>query len=755
MSKRILILQPEQESGQILADFFMKRGDQVWQIDQVAQAGKILETGRPDFIFIDLHIPGMEWLDLLSRIHLEYPKTKVIATNKYPDVRRELLANEHGVDVFLRAPFSPQWIENALKRLESGDSTSLLKKPGEQLIPKVRVSMRMKITLPYAILALLFALGAAYLVGRYVMESIQERFNNQLVNSAILSSDWMVQEEERILRTLRQLANTQGIPEALAARNTGLLREIVLPIAANYQEEEVAILDLDGTGLLSLVHVEGGGPLDYEATQGDLRLANLEIVQKVLDRKIDDQGDKFAGLFDPQEGEPYFYIAGPVFNLDNQLTGAIVIGKSLSTLVSQNRQDTLAQISLYRMDGSLMASSLFIQENILPLSEQTVGEALSLQDAATRLREFETTSSPENNPTLRDMSIASSAYTELLGPWEARNGEDLGVIGVSLPQSFQFLPSFFNQLQAFLLVAMAFVGVIAIGMFLANQMTEPLSRVVQATARVAQGNLEVKVPSKGNDEVAVLAHAFNFMVSGLQEGFIYRDLLGRTVSPEVREALRNSFASGSLRLEGQNTIATVLITDIRGFTSISEKEEPATILNWLNEYFGELVPVLASYGGVVDKFEGDAMLAFFGILPAPQTPEESAYLACMAALDMLKVIEQLNQRRASRGEPPLLTGIGVNTGILTAGGLGTADRLNYTIIGDTVNTTQRMQGITNEFGESGIVISESTLKSLKDNRARFFFSPLGEHAFKGKQELLWLYRLMPRAEPARAEAAHD
>jgi adenylate cyclase len=174
------------------------------------------------------------------------------------------------------------------------------------------------------------------------------------------------------------------------------------------------------------------------------------------------------------------------------------------------------------------------------------------------------------------------------------------------------------------------------------------------------------------------------MVSGCR-GVYLPHLPGRTVSRKCGPAA--PFASGDLRLEGQNATATVLMSDIRGFTSISEKEAPTTILNWLNEYFGELVPIITSHGGVVDKFEGDAMLAFFGILPTPLPAQDSACQACMAAMEMLVVIDTINARRAGRGEPPLVTGISVNSGSLTAGSLGTSDRLNYTIIGDTVNTT--------------------------------------------------------------------
>jgi len=137
------------------------------------------------------------------------------------------------------------------------------------------------------------------------------------------------------------------------------------------------------------------------------------------------------------------------------------------------------------------------------------------------------------------------------------------------------------------------------------------------------------------------------------------------------------------------------------------------------------------------------MLTFFGILPSPLPADESSRQACQAALEMLDVLERLNAIRKKRGEPILLTGIGVSTGTLTAGGLGTVDRLNYTIIGDTVNTTQRIQQVTASFGESGIVVSENTLKSLGDLRNNFNFEPIGEHILRGKEESLWLYRLRP------------
>jgi len=257
---------------------------------------------------------------------------------------------------------------------------------------------------------------------------------------------------------------------------------------------------------------------------------------------------------------------------------------------------------------------------------------------------------------------------------------------------------------------------------------------------------------EGNDELAVLSYSFNSMIAGLQEGSIYRDLLGRTVSPEVREQLRQTFDTGRLRLEGQQAIATVLMSDIRGFTSLAEQAPPATVMNWLNEYYDRVVPVIIRHGGVVNKFDGDALLTFFGILPRILEPKKSAQAACQAALEMLAAIEELNQIRQSRGEPPLVTGIGINTGAVIAGGLGARDRLHYTIIGDTVNTTQRLEALTRQVLKgSGALIGHPTFTALEENQAEFILETLGLHSVKGKREQLMVYRLAPVDEKPKVD----
>ena len=726
MTRRVLIFQIDPASAKTLTRYFLKKGDRVWKTSRLQEAMAVLTKELPDLAFIDLHAPENAALDLISLVSRKCPQTKVIVTNRNPDIRSELAARELGASVFLREPFTEAWINTAIQKAAGASSPT----PGEDTVPRlprVIVPMRVKITLPYILLALTFIAASLYLIGRYVFNSLQDRFTNQLIDAGKLSTDWMVAEEQHLLETLRLVSHTDGLVEAINNRDSNRLRTISLPILVNYKEEALDFIDLKGNSLLSLHHNPGGAVEDYDATYGDNSLAKLDFIQKVVVKNQDATGDKYAGLVRGAWGDT-FYIAGPVRDLNNNLIGVILVGKSIPSLVKELREATFSHLSLYDKNGSLMASTLLPSSGEYPL-DPGMSSAILIRQGSESVR--------------RDLKIGSVNYSEIIGPWEARGGEDLGLIGVSLPQSFFVRPSRFTSLQAGIFMVLIFLAIILIGMLTARQITLPLNQIVDASKKVAEGDFQVKVQPKGNDEIMVLGHSFNYMIAGLQEGSIYRDLLGKTVSPQVRETLRQSFSSGELRLEGQNTIGTVLISDIRNFTALAEKEEPTTILRWLNDYFGKLVPIVNAYGAIVDKFEGDAMLAFFGILPIRLPPEESAYRACQAAIEIMAVIDEMNLQRSALDVPPLLTGIGVNTGTLMAGGLGTSDRLDYTIIGDTVNTTQRMQDLTRQIGETATIVGENTLTALRGRRGEFIFEPLGEHALKGKSELLWVYRLRP------------
>lgn len=617
-----------------------------------------------------------------------------------------------------------------------------LNTPRDQL-PQVRFPIRLKITLPYVILGLLMLLAIAYLVSQVVVDTIEERFTNQLIEGGKLTNDWMVSEEDRLLQTLRLLSHMEGVPGAIVAANAEQLRELALPIFVNNGEEAIEILDQTGASLLSLRRRGGAALEEYEASRGEKAFMRWGFVQNVLAQHQDQAGDKYAGLARAAWGD-YLYVVGPVFDDQARQVGAILVGKSLPTLLRQIRTDTLAHLTVYDFNGRQIASTFpFSADTAHPLTPKLASAVLTGQ---------------AESSLMRPLTSASINYSEILSPLQLREftssstqlrqNNDVALIGTALANSFMAHPSAITRWQIFLMTVIVFVLIIGLGLYVSGRITNPLQRVVTASTKVAEGDLNVRVETKGNDEVALLAHAFNGMVNDLREGSIYRDLLGRTVSPEVREQLRQGFAAGHLRLQGQEAVATVLVSDIRGFTTLAESESPPVVMSWLNDYYRVLMPILTAHGGVISKFEGDTLLAFLGILPEPLPAGESARRACRAALALLAAVERFNHHRLERGEPLFNVGLGLNTGPVIAGALGSDDRLHYTIIGDTVNTTVRLQSLTRQFGqESGIILSHHTLFALGERRHDYHLEEMGVQTLRGKTEQLLVYRLLAARGP--------
>lgn len=730
---KVLIVQSETESAQILTEIFVQRGDEVFNILNVADANSILQREEPNLMVLDLHLPKGVLLELLRNQRNKFPDVKMIISNRYPDLSRELDVKEFGTYVFLRSPFNKIWVDKALEKLEQIDpeEKQSIRRRRSPLF-WISLPVRLKIILPYLFLSLLLSMGAGYVVSQVAVDTIEERFVNNLIEVGKLTFSWLVEEESNRLETLRLLAYTDGLVESILAKDSETLRDLVLGLAINNREEAIEILDSQGVALISIRHIPGGDRESFDFSKGETIFVEADFVQKVLNQNSDDRGDKFAGLIQASWGN-YFYVAGPITNEENQLIGVVLVGRSVPTMVHETRElllgdeNSFAHVSLYGPTGETLGTTHIDVENIdLPIEK--VLEIFNRQH-------YESQSRP--------LSASGIDYREILGPWEVRAGHDIGLVGVSLAETFLVSPSKQTQVQIYILATLGLLLIIGVGMLLSRSITRPLKQVITAASEVSQGKWDVAVEPQGRDELAMLAHTFNYMVSNLKEGVIYRDMLGRTITPQVRDQMREGLLSGNLKLEGQNTIATMMITDIRSFTVISESESPTTILDWLNQYYGEIVPIINANDGVTSEFVGDSVMAYFGILPVALDPSESALQTCLAAVDILKSVKAMNRHRREAGIPPLVTGIGINTGEVAAGGIGTAERLHYSIIGDAVNITSRIENLTKELHETSAIISQDTYEALGVYRDNFIFSPMGSHMFKGKSEPIMVYRLLP------------
>lgn len=281
-----------------------------------------------------------------------------------------------------------------------------------------------------------------------------------------------------------------------------------------------------------------------------------------------------------------------------------------------------------------------------------------------------------------------------------------------------------------------FAGVlILLGLTMTLLMTrffqQPLKKLTDSANEISKGNYDCKTVICSNDEMGVLGDSFNAMAKSLKEKEFMRDTFGKIVTPQIRDYLLNK----NVALGGETLDVTVMFCDIRGFTTLSESMKPETIVSLLNEYFTGLEKCIAQHGGVINKYIGDAVMALFG---APMQSTTHAIDAYAAALDMRKELVEMNKNFVAQGLPELKFGIGLHSGPVLAGNIGAANRMEYTVIGDTVNTASRIEGLCKTY-KKDLLLSESTVQSLQAARNNINLIFIDDAEIRGRKEKVKLY----------------
>jgi adenylate cyclase len=279
------------------------------------------------------------------------------------------------------------------------------------------------------------------------------------------------------------------------------------------------------------------------------------------------------------------------------------------------------------------------------------------------------------------------------------------VVFTTIPHSvvFEAVQSITRQ-NLFLTAAVLFIAILFIWLF-SKTISTPVGILAGAALQIEQGQFELNLKPKTHDELGLLTESFGKMSSAL-------GIFGRFTNRDIAlRAMRGEIKPGGLPKH-----ATIFFSDIRGFTEKSENFTKAfgedasnRIVMWLNEYFTRMVDCVEKTGGVVDKFIGDAVMAHWGTAFTAGSPEKDAFNCVSAALMMRKALMEINSRRAKNdpGNPEIRIGCGINTGIVTAGQIGSEQRMEYTAIGDPVNLASRTEALNKPLG-TDILITEDT-----------------------------------------------
>jgi class 3 adenylate cyclase len=273
------------------------------------------------------------------------------------------------------------------------------------------------------------------------------------------------------------------------------------------------------------------------------------------------------------------------------------------------------------------------------------------------------------------------------------------------------------------------------GLIVASQVSRSIQRPLQALGafahRIGTGDLTARLSLSGRDVAGRLAKTLNEMAAGLEERDHVKEVFGRYIATQVSDKI----LSGQVNLGGESRNVTILFSDIRNFTATAEQMTPTQVVTFLNDYFSEMVEAVFEQNGMLDKFLGDGLMAVFGAFgDAPDHPRR----AVMAALRMKALLAKINGERSVAGKAPIAIGIGIHSDEVIVGNIGSRKRLEFTVVGDGVNVSSRLQGLNKEFGTT-ILVSETTFQALE---GEFECRQMPEAALRGRAKELKFYEVV-------------
>lgn len=415
---------------------------------------------------------------------------------------------------------------------------------------------------------------------------------------------------------------------------------------------------------------------------------------------------------------PAAAIAIPIKNNSDETYDVITMIVSLPELINSVRSEGIIKTLVINQAGKVIIS----------------------EDASLVLAETDLSSLP----IVKEMSVSridngQTRYVDgngikYLGSFKKIDLANIGVIATA-EEGKAFRSVYLTIYRNILILVIVLGASIIIALLFSKTLTRPIHRLVTLMKKVKEGDFSYRIKKMPNDEMGILMNSFNTMNAGLSERERIKSTFGRFVNKEIAEQALH----GELKLGGERKELAVFFSDIRSFTQMSESMEPEAVVTFLNDYMTRMVQCVNDTHGVVDKFIGDSIMAVWG---APVSHDNDSKNAIECALMMREALIRFNEERKAQKLSPVHMGCGINTGPALAGQIGSKDRMEYTVIGDTVNLASRIESLNKPFA-TDILISDETFKKV---RGEYLVAKMQPITVKGKKDVIQIWAVLGRKD---------
>jgi len=554
------------------------------------------------------------------------------------------------------------------------------------------VKFRTRLTLLFGGLLVISLATVLFSINRIAKSSALEGIEKNLSKTVKTVDKLHRQRVLNLQQNLRLLAGDYGFKSAYASEDELTIRSALENHQNRLADANLMVLcDLDGLVLSNT----------YQPSLNGLAFPWLEILDQADES---DSGEAAAlGVLD---NRVYQFLVTPLLAPD--IEAWVVSGFRLDEATAIQLSDiTGSEVSFFQASGQ---QTKLITSTLNPGAQNVLLHFLRGTDINSKLNQYRA----ENETHI--------------GHFLKLNGSATPEITAFVQQSLDKALAPYKKLSGYVIwiFIVSISGILLLIIALSKNVTRSLTRLSSAARSVTRGDLSTRLEVSGNDEFGLLSSTFNEMTLGLEEKEQVRDLLGKVVSPEVASKL----ISEGVELGGEEREATILFCDIQGFTQLSESQAPTRVLNALNSFFSGVSEIIEAHGGVVDKYIGDAVMAIFG---APVDDKNHAANAVACGIKMCQAADELVAKLKTDDGHFCDFGVGIHTGTVVAGNVGSSTRLNYTVIGDTVNVASRVEGQSRVF-DSPLIVTEATAKQCKD----IAFKKLGKVQLKGRNQKIAL-----------------